>query len=317
MQYKRIFKSHYLEIILHANSKRIGKLVEDCLDLGKNGNCSTSRVKLVFYLEEQLLEGKDFENSLIRMNRVEKNTRLISYCRNEILNVETNRKTGVVKATVSGYRESVKEMILYYIFSEPLQFILAYHGFFFLHASMVAKNRSCILIAGPQDCGKSSIALILAKNGYNLLSDDDCFIKSTKSRVQVFPFPTKIGVSKQILKLYPGLAKHIIKDYCYGTKKRISMQAISKSSHTNWCQCKSIIFPRYKTARKASIRRISQREAVKKLLDSGRKASSEQQFKKRFWNIYVLAKEASLFELTYNDNRLSEIPALIQKAIMP
>jgi len=130
-----------------------------------------------------------------------------------------------ILATIFNYCEHYKERILDLVFSRPLYFILAYHNLFFLHASTVCKGEDCVLISGPKDCGKSTLALTLARNGFKFLSDDDCFVKLVRSQIQLFPFQTKMGLNSRIIKRFPEFNMNILKNYRYGGKQRISLNS--------------------------------------------------------------------------------------------
>lgn len=162
--------------------------------------------------------------------------------------------------------------------------------------------------------GKSTLALVLSQNGFNFLADDDCFVKLTRRQPKLFPFCAKAGLNERILRKYPELRKHTLKNCCYSGKHRISLNFISSDPNKRGAfRCKMIIFPKYKAKRKIFIKKISKEEALDRLVKAHPVIYKEKEFPKKFWTLYYLTNKASSFELIYNDDKLNDIPKIIQK----
>ena len=313
MRYKNTFGNHYVGIKLSTNSKRIYKLIENVLDLDNSFRCSRSKIKIRFYLNETTLENQNSEKKFVYQSQLEKKKTLLSSFGKRIVSVTTDLKANVARGTIADYKESHKERLLDFMLMKPLRFILKHHGLFFLHSSAVCKDRDCLLISGSQNSGKSTLALVLAQNGFNLLADDDCFIKLVRNQPQLFPFPTKMGLNDRILKRYPELIKHTLKNYRYGRKRRISLSSISNSNATKALRCRMIIFPRYQAKGKICLKEMPKEEVLRRLGKDSPMVYSKKQAQRMFWTLYSLAKTANSFELIYNDDKLNEVPQLVNK----
>ncbi len=318
MQYKNTFINQYLRIKVYTNSKRIYQLIENVLDFD-NSYHAKPKIKVEFYLDEVNLRDPDDSNNFLYQSWPDKNKHLLSFFGKRIANIRTDPKTGIVKGNILNYQESSKEHILDFIFFQPLRFILAHYGLFFLHASVVSKDKDCILIIGPQDSGKSTLAFILSQNGFNLLSDDDCYVKLIEGQIKPFPFPTKMGLNERVLKKYPELNRHTLKNYHYGGKCRLSLNHIANHNNYKGLRCKMIIFPRYKGGRNIYIKKLLNKEALHKLTEDNLVVYNKRLFPEisinNFATLYSLTQQADSFQLTYNDNKLDKIAEVIRRKI--
>lgn len=314
MRYKNTFINHCLQINVYTNSKRISKLIKNVLDLGNGFYNQKPKIKIDVFLDEINLEDANDDKNFLYQGWLDKNKKQWLSIANKMADVIIDYKKSAVRGMIFNYQESSKEHLLDLIFMQPLRFILAKYGFFFIHTSAVCKDKNYILIAGTQGSGKSTLALTLAQSGFTFLADDDCFIKLKGNQTQLFPFPTKIGLNNKILKKFPKLASLTIKNYHYGQKKRLSSNLIcSRSSDISNLKCKMIIFPKYSAKKIIKIKKISKEKALDKLIKGLIKDSPITYTKKTFWAFYNLTKKANSFELTYNDSKLNEIPNIINK----
>jgi len=118
-----------------------------------------------------------------------------------------------VQASVLNYDAALRERILQYIFTWPLQRLLAREGLFFLHSAMLWRGKKHVLICGPSHCGKSTLSTVLSGFGFVPLSDDDCFVRLVDESVEILPFCTKAGVNEKLLPGHPEWSQHILKRY--------------------------------------------------------------------------------------------------------
>lgn len=313
MRYRNTFINQYLRLEVYTNSKRIYKLINNFLDFG-SPSCANPKIRIKFYLNEANLKTPDNDINLFYQSWFDENKNLSLSIGDRTVNVTANPETGIVKGTILNYRESYKECLLDLILTQPLRFILTHYGLFFLHASVVCKNKDCILISGSKDSGKSTLALILARDGFNLLADDDCLVKLVRNQVQLFPFPTKMGLNDRILKIFPEFNEHTLKNYRYGGKRRFSLRSISSNpNNIKGLRCKMIIFPRYKMNRNIYMKGISKEETLEWLLKDDHAIYQKKESRKMFWALYTLVSKAKLFELIYNDDKLSKVSEAISR----
>lgn len=313
-KYKGIFVNPYCAIKVYTTSRRIYDLIRNQLDFNGARNIKPD-IEISFYIDEANDKNLSDDRDFIYRGYFNDDKNLSLALGFSIAQVTADFQKRTVKGTIINYKECYKERIFDLIFFQPLRFILSRHGLFFLHASMVSKGPRSLLIAGPQNCGKSTVALIFAQNGFSLLSDDDCFVKLRGKHIQAFSFPTKIGLKDKILSKYPKLNSHTLKNYRYGGKRRLSLNHISDRSVTVKSRCIAIIFPIYKDGCKnVRLKKISSEESLAKLTRE-HNMLGKKEYQKMFWTLYHLTKETRSFELIYNDDILNEVPGAVREIL--
>jgi hypothetical protein len=81
------------------------------------------------------------------------------------------------------------------------------HGFSMLHASALVKDGHILILQAPHGTGKSTTALRLLLNGYQLLSDSQIYLAERSSELWMGGFPIgRIKLREDMLPLFPALA---------------------------------------------------------------------------------------------------------------
>jgi len=227
------------------------------------------------------------------------NNNLSSTLMKTTASVQTNTRSNTVISTIYHFDETRKEQILSFAFMHPFYFLLAQKRLFFIHASLVSNIKKTLIITGKQNCGKSTIAIILAMNGYHLHCDDDCFLKPHKDKINIIPFSTKMGLNDKIIKRFPELKNRVIKNYSYGNKKRISPSKLNSfSNQINHKNDIVLIFPYYRNKGGIQTKRISKNKALDKLtsdsnnLNYYNKKHHPKLFKNHFWALHSLSESS-------------------------
>lgn len=318
MKYKSIYQTQYIRIKVITNSRRIHELIENHLDFGNNANHIKPEIDLEFYLNDNFTKNTSETHKFVYNRLINENNVFSSSIGKKLVNVIADPNKRRVDGNAVNCDALSQEQMLSFLFVAPLRFLLAQHGLFFIHASMVGRDNDCILISGNQNCGKSTLALTLAQNGFHFLADDDCFVKSREKKTEIFPFPTKLGLHDRNLNRYPQFNKYMLKNYRYGGKRRFSLNSFQQYNSTKGYNCKMIIFPAYKQISKIHIKEISNNKALDRLIDENlipdRRDRRELTFK-NFWTLCELTKRTNSFKLAYNDNRLNEIPKMLEKIL--
>ena len=318
--YKKTLTNNYLSIKVSTNSKRIMTLLDNFLDSGVTASLKP-KISIQFNLEEHSPVKPGDSKQALYQNWIARDNTLVSSFGSTMATATVNPKKGLVDAVVSDYQASFKEATLDFIFVKPLHFILAHHGLFFIHASVVCKGSNCVLINGPQNSGKSTIALTLGRNGFGLLTDDDCFAKSFGNKARLFPFPTKMGLNDKIIKKYPEFRAHLLNDYRYGNKQRLPLNTVGNGrTGIKTLTCTTILFPAYRPKGRTRVKKISRAKALNRLARESSFLNAfypAEQIKKiqneNFWALYNLTRNARAYELQYNDKELDNIPGMITK----
>jgi hypothetical protein len=231
----------------------------------------------------------------------------------QFAHVTADLRACIVRATIDCLDTASKEIILHNCMVVPFYQIMAHHGFFHVHAAAVAIDDSCVLLTGPSSSGKSTLSVTLARKGFSLIADDDCFLKLGRIGWCVFPFQTKMGVKRQLLARHPDLRKRLVKNFQYGGRLRASFKSRSPSIDKN--VCKAIIFPKYRTVGRLEIRRMSRASGVDQLIRGTVCSYPEHDSRNTVWAFYQASQTVSFYELLYNDKHLSKIPTLIEDVL--
>ncbi|WP_329539198.1 hypothetical protein [Streptomyces sp. NBC_01358] len=86
-------------------------------------------------------------------------------------------------------------------------------GFHILHASCVVRNGGSLLTFGPKGAGKTTTALLLAREGFELLANDRVFIRPEGGGLRILPWPSAAAIGFGLLKstgLYEPLRARIL-----------------------------------------------------------------------------------------------------------
>ncbi|MFF9436374.1 hypothetical protein ACF1BP_21870 [Streptomyces sp. NPDC014735] len=81
-------------------------------------------------------------------------------------------------------------------------------GFHILHASCVVRDGRALLTFGPKGAGKTTTALLLAREGYDLLANDRVFIRPDGEGLRILPWPSAAAIGFGLLES-TGLHEHL------------------------------------------------------------------------------------------------------------
>lgn len=86
-------------------------------------------------------------------------------------------------------------------------------GFHILHASCVVRDGRAVLTFGPKGAGKTTTALLLAREGYELLANDRVFIRPESESLRILPWPSAAAIGFGLLEstgLYEPLRARVL-----------------------------------------------------------------------------------------------------------
>lgn len=316
MLYKKTYKHHNICLKISTNSRRIARLIENVLDFNSSSKHVPPEITIRFYFNKLTTDNLHEKKRVLYWNKIRKNASLDIYIGKKETYCNVNPKTRTVYVDIFNFKELSKERILDVILMQPIRYILAHNGLFFLHASTLRRGKDGILISGPQNCGKSSLAIFFGKNGFDFMADDDCFIKLTNNKIAILPFPTKIGLNSSLLSKHKELKKHVIRGYTYGTKCRASAHNLfSNSDNKIMFNCKLILFPQYTKCKNITLKKLSSSEALRRLCKMRYTPYTNEVSKKEFWTFYCLTKKAGSYIVKYNDSLLRKIPPAVEKIL--
>jgi hypothetical protein len=102
------------------------------------------------------------------------------------------------------------------------------HGYSMLHASALVKNEHILVLQAPHGTGKSTTALRLLLNGYQLLSDSQIYLGEHNEQLWMGGFPVgRIRLRTDMLPLFPGLVANAQKEAVRNeTKHRVDLMRV-------------------------------------------------------------------------------------------
>ena len=86
-------------------------------------------------------------------------------------------------------------------------------GFHILHASAVVHDGRALLSFGPKGAGKTTTALLLAREGFELLANDRVFIRPENGTARILPWPSAAAIGLGLLDsigLYDAVRERVL-----------------------------------------------------------------------------------------------------------
>jgi hypothetical protein len=90
---------------------------------------------------------------------------------------------------------------------------LLHAGFHILHASAVVRDGRALLSCGPKGAGKTTTALLLAREGFELLANDRVFIRVEDDKLRILPWPSAAAIGLGLLHsigLYDAVRERVL-----------------------------------------------------------------------------------------------------------
>lgn len=119
------------------------------------------------------------------------------------------------------------------------------HSFFPLHAAAVSWNNHGVLIISDSGQGKSTLTMLLIKNGWHYISDDSILLGMQQKQITAFVARRNLYLNKKIGYLFPD-----IENYWENTilenneKKKLDVKSIYPEQVSTNCIPELIIFPK-------------------------------------------------------------------------
>ena len=122
-------------------------------------------------------------------------------------NCFVDMKRGEAFAVLASTLAEKPEQVCLVLLNTILTNFITRHGYSMLHASALIKNEHILLLQAPHGTGKSTTALRLLLNGYQLLSDSMVYIGEHSGDLWMGGFPVgRIKLRTDMLPLFPALA---------------------------------------------------------------------------------------------------------------
>jgi len=122
-------------------------------------------------------------------------------------NCLVDMKRGEAYAVISSSLAEHPEQVALVLINTILTNLITRHGYSMLHASALVKDDHILLLQAPHGTGKSTTALRLLLNGYQLLSDSMVYLGEKDGDLWMGGFPVgRIKLRTDMLPLFPALA---------------------------------------------------------------------------------------------------------------
>jgi hypothetical protein len=110
-------------------------------------------------------------------------------------------------AVLSSFLAEHPELVCQVFVNTILNNFCTRHGYSMLHASALLKEGDILLLQAPHGTGKSTTALRLLLNGYQLLSDSQVYLAEREGDLWMGGFPVgRIKLRADMLPLFPAMA---------------------------------------------------------------------------------------------------------------
>lgn len=122
--------------------------------------------------------------------------------------IEIDTAAGRVRGVLPGADSAeAVSVTLYVVVTFTLLLLFETDGWYALHgACLVAPDGRGVLLVGPSDSGKSTMALHLAEQGWRYLSDDSVLLRLDGSRVTAYPFRPDFCLDPEAETLFASLS---------------------------------------------------------------------------------------------------------------
>ena len=144
---------------------------------------------------------------------------------------------------------------------------LRHRGFYLLHAAALTKGDESVLLVAAGDCGKSTQALHMVRQGWRYLTDDSLLLCPGASRVEARGLRQDFGMDPAAAARFPEIAAHWRPFLTDERKRRIDMAALFPGQRAVSSVPRTLLFPRITPAAESRLRPVRGAEALCRLME--------------------------------------------------
>lgn len=141
-----------------------------------------------------------------------------------------------------------------------------------LHAAAIEQGGSAVLIAGPPDSGKTSLACALGLLGWGVMSDEVALIEPRSNKVLSFPraMLVKAGTVRRLSSLRRFPRRRVLLEGGLESVRYVNIEALC-GNVANRARVSTIAFPEW--SRTSSVEPMGEREALERLVQTSLNAT--------------------------------------------
>jgi hypothetical protein len=211
-------------------------------------------------------------------------------------------KRGEAHAVLASPFAENPEQVCLVLVNTILTNFLTRHGYSMLHASALVKKGHLLLLQAPHGTGKSTTALRLLLNGYQLLSDSMVYIGERNGELWMGGFPVgRIKLRTDMLPLFPALAaKAQTEPVRNETKYRVDLTrvdpALSRSEMIQVQRVEFCLLERWEKS-ESKIEPLSEEELWPEIMVNSLHYDTPELWKENLRRIELLLRKAKLHRL--------------------
>lgn len=229
---------------------------------------------------------------------------------------KVNSGTGTISIFVNTEKKISDNIIYHAGFLHPLFLnLLPYHATL-MHASLVKKHNSGVLISGRSGVGKSTLSVVFLSHGFTYLSDEHPIIELSNGKIVGKSFKNRIGLPIQSTKNFPKLKNYFqwnsnVRKFYFDPWKK------DETVHSR-CLIDKIIFPKFRHHGIFRIRKLKPVELFDRLTrDDYFFMDNQDDFKNSLGQNHLeilmeLTNGRKGFEVNYGPADIRKLPAVIE-----
>lgn len=309
------YTNQHFQLSLQTDSDYFFEAVDSLLDFGEPIFSNPEPLAVSIEIMGKKVPSPQDQANYTYNHRICDNNRLEGSVSHPLSEIITDPWAKTIQGTISPLFKPdsfSQERLLDIALFQPLRYILSHHGYFFLHCAAIYNNAGGVLIAGPQNSGKSTIAVALLKHGFNFYCDDKMFLLDDPDNcLRILPLPTKVGIGNPGCPIWkPYLEKANLSPF--GNKHRFSRYHLTEWPYPEIVRARSIVLPCYETkTTQGNVTEISNEDALGMILQENFHLPDQCLFtysaEKQRNILHKLVYQSKTFLLHYNEENLETL----------
>ncbi len=227
-----------------------------------------------------------------------------------------NSETGDTSVFINAKRKIPNNVIYHAGFLHPLFLNLLPSRATLIHASLVSKQNSGILIVGRSGAGKSTLSVAFLNHGFNYFSDEHPIVELCNGKIIGRNFINRVGLPSLSAKNFPAFKKSF--KWNANIRKFDFNPWTKNESLPETCSIDKILFPKFQPRSVFSIRRLKPLELFRELTqDDYFFIDTQDDFKNKLGQNHLkimleLANGRKGFAVNYGPADIGNLPATIE-----